>query len=195
MLTAANRANHCILQAYNLEQSYYKPAPGQDIRPDELSDFHIEVENDMDLGTSMLKVVPVHLYGTIVLVGNAVQFNQTHAEAVARIFRATNEKGDQAYQPKQLKKAPIAGFEKLIWKCNTKKPASEVLQEFQASMHLSEFNIEMLGSKPMDFIATDSNIVGLVRQLRSQGRTVPADRYFCSAGRTLAENETRGDRR
>ena len=60
-----------------LEQSYYKPFPGQDIEAHEL---HIEVESESDgnWGEPLLMVVPVHLYGTIVLVGNAVQFSQMH---------------------------------------------------------------------------------------------------------------------
>jgi hypothetical protein len=163
--------------------------PGADIQADELIDFHIEVDNDSEWGEPILKVVPVHLYGTIVLVGNAVQFNQKHSEAVARVLRASSENGEQSFQPKQLKKAPVSGFEKLIWKCNSKKPATHVTEDLKACSELSDFNIELLGSKPMDFIATDSNIVGLVRQLRSQGRTVPADRFFCSQGRTLADLE------
>jgi hypothetical protein len=178
------------LQAHTLEQSYYKPLPGQAIQAHELMDYSIEIESDCSAEWGedpVLKVVPVHLFGTIILVGNAVQFNQQHSEAIARVLRASNENGEQSFQPKQLKKAPMRGFEKLIWKCNFKVPATHVMEDLRACPELSGFDIELLGHQPMDFIATDNNILNLVNQLHSQGRSVPADHFFCSEGRTLED--------
>jgi hypothetical protein len=171
-----------------LEQSYYKPFPGQDIEAHEL---HIEVESESDgnWGEPLLMVVPVHLYGTIVLVGNAVQFSQMHSEALAPILTGTYSDGQMSFMPKQLKKAPARGFEKLIWKCNFKETATNVVADLRACPELRDFKIDLLSHKPMDFIATDNNILNLVRQLELQGRSIPADHFFCSPGRTLMDLE------
>jgi hypothetical protein len=143
----------------------------------------LDLDLDVPSFNLELNVVPVHLFGTIIIV--SAEMDPDHSELVIDLLRAKNENGEPIFMPKLLKKAPISGFEKVIWKNNFGGPAADVYEDLRECPRLREFSIVLLDPQPMDFIATDANILNLVRQLQVQGRTIPPDKFLWSAGRTL----------
>ena len=90
------------------------------------------------------------------------------------------------FQRKLLRQPPLSHFERVVWKCAAKMPAAELLKLLKGHEALQKFSVGLLEPQPLDFIATDENIVNLVSALQGQGQAIPADSYFCG-GRSLAE--------
>jgi hypothetical protein len=133
-----------------------------------------------------LKLVQVRLFGPVLLVSSAVLNSEYHSRMLDCFVRS---EGPLRFKPKWLQHCPLPGFERLVWKSTTKMPTVQLAQELQGQDVLQGFTIEFERSpRPLDFIASDQNILGILQQLRAQGRSIPPDSCFC-AGRSLAELE------
>jgi hypothetical protein len=134
----------------------------------------------------VLKLVQVRLFGPVLLVSSAVLNSEHHSRMLERFV---SSEGSLQFKPKWLQHCPLTGFERLIWKSTIKMSTVQLAHELQEEDMLQGFAIEFERStRPLDFIASDENIVGILQELRAQGRPIPPDSCFC-AGRSLAELE------
>jgi hypothetical protein len=170
---------HSDAQAHALDQSYYKP-----LQPGE-TDLHVNASECEFL----LTIIPIHLFGNIVVVGEDLEYSQDEAVALSDVLTAQNEYRQPSFVPKQLKKTPLLGFSSLVWKSNKKASAAQVREDLRSYPQLKDFYITISDPRPMDLIATDSNILNLVAELKSQGRRVPSDSMLFSGDRTMEQVE------
>jgi hypothetical protein len=134
----------------------------------------------------VLKLVQVRLFGPVLLVSSDVLNSEYHSRMLECFVRS---EGPLQFKPKWLQHCPLTGFERLVWKSTTKVPTAQLAKELQEQNMLQGFTIEFEGSpRPLDFIASDQNILDILQELREQGRSIPPDSCFC-AGRSLAELE------
>ena len=140
-----------------------------------------------------MKLVPVHGCGLLAIL------RRGDGDIVTNIFRDVDEEGTERFSAMRLKKAPATGWEsesKLVWRYNRSCEITELKEMLEDCKELRHWRIEVMEKQPMDFIATDAQIVRTMRAMRHRNRDadIPEDEFLFSNGRTLAEAEREWER-